>query len=156
MAVDMSRLTKARQLWPKQTASLATPVQTFYHAWEKCREVDQDATLGTIAGFTHSPNRYSVKQKCRDLTLLRTPLPFSVSSVPPLSEDDVAVNFGDVATPHRRGGDSDSESVWSTPSSDMAVEYKRLCLKMRWCGFVLKNAYKCVSVLQRQCYFSKK
>jgi hypothetical protein len=52
MAVDMNRLTKARQLWPKQTANLAAPVQAFYHAWEQCREADQDAALETIEGFT--------------------------------------------------------------------------------------------------------
>jgi hypothetical protein len=41
-----------------------------------------------------------------------------MSSVPPLSEEDVAVFFGGVVTPHRRGGDSDNDSVRSTLSSD--------------------------------------
>jgi hypothetical protein len=118
MAVDMSRLTKARQLWPKQTTNLAAPVQAFYHAWEQCREADQDAALETIAGFTRSPGRYSTKQKCRDLTLLRTPLPSSAGPVPPLSDEDVAVFFGGVVTPHRLGVDSDNDSIRSTPSSD--------------------------------------
>ena len=118
MAVVMSRLTNARQLWPKQTANLAAPVQAFYHAWEQCRETDQDAALGTIAGFTRSPGRYSTKQKCRDLTLLRTPLPSSAGPVPPFSDEDVAVFFGGVVTPHRLGVDSDNDSVRSTPSSD--------------------------------------
>jgi hypothetical protein len=118
MAVDMSRLTKARQLWPKQTASLPASVQAFYTAWEQCREADQDAALETIPGFTRSPGRYSAKQKCRDLTLLRTPSPSSAGPVPHLSEDDVAVFFGGVVTPYRLGGDSDNDSVRSTPSSD--------------------------------------
>ncbi len=116
--MDMSRLTKARQLWPKQTASLPASVQAFYHAWEQCRKADQDAALGTIPGFTRSPGRYSAKQKCRDLTLMRTPLPSSAGHVPPLSEDDVAVFFGGVVIPHLSGGDSDNDSLRSIPSSD--------------------------------------
>ena len=88
MAVDMSRLTKTRQLWRKQTANLAAPVQAFYHAWEQCREVDQDAALRLIEGLTRSPGRYSTKQKCRDLTILRSPLSSSMSSIPPISAED--------------------------------------------------------------------
>ena len=138
MAVDMSRLTKARQLWPKQTANLAAPVQAFYHAWEQCREADQDAALGTIAGFTRSPGLYRAKQKCRDLTLLRTPLPSSAGPVPPLSDEDVAVFFGGVVTPHRLGGDSDNDSVRSTPSSDERLN-------------VLKSSLsKCLETIARQ------
>ena len=103
MAVDMNRLTKARQLWPKNTVNLPAPVQAVFHAWEQCREADQDAALDLIEGFTRSPGRYSAKQKCRDLTLLRSPLPVSMSSVPPLSEDGVAVFSGRAVTPHHRG-----------------------------------------------------
>ena len=82
-----------------------------FHAWEQCREADQDVALGLIEGLTRSPGRYSTKQKCRDLTLLRSPLPSSMSSVPPLSADDLSVFFGAEVTPSRRGGDSDNESV---------------------------------------------
>jgi hypothetical protein len=111
MAVDMNRLTKARQLWQKNTANLPAAVQAVFHAWEQCREADQDVALGLIEGLTRSPGRYSTKQKCRDLTLLRSPLPSSMSSAPPLSADDLSVFFGAEVTPSRRGGDSDNESV---------------------------------------------
>ena len=118
MAVDMCRLTQARQKWPKQTASLAAPVQAYYHAWEQCSAADQDAALARIEGLTRSPGRYSAKQKCRDLTLLLSPLPTSVHPAPPLTEDDVAVFFGDMGTPHRRGENFDTDSIRSTPSSE--------------------------------------
>ncbi len=101
-----------------KTNRLAAPVQAFYHAWEQCREADQDAALETIQGLTRSPGRYSDKQKCRDLTLLRTPLPSSLDPIPHPSEDDVAVFFGGVVKPHRPGGDSDNESIRSPPLSD--------------------------------------
>jgi hypothetical protein len=136
--MDMSRLTKARQKWPKQTASLAAPVQAFCHAWEQCREADQDAALNLIEGFTRSPGRYSAKQKCRDLTLLRSPLQTSVHPVPPLSEDDVAVFFGDMGTPHRRGVDSDNDSIRSTPSSDERMTSMEVSLN------------KCLDTIARQ------
>jgi hypothetical protein len=136
--VDMNRLTKARQLWPKNTASLSAPVQAFYHAWEQCREVDQDAALGLIEGPTRSPGPYSTKQKCQNLTLLRPPLPSSMSSIPPLSADDVAVFFDVDVTPSRRGGDSDNESVRSTPSSDERLNSMELSLS------------KCLDTIARQ------
>ncbi len=83
---------------------VAAPVQAFYHAWEQCREADQEAALETIEGFTRSPGRYSTKQKCRDLTLMRSPLPSSMSSVPPLSEEDVAGNAAPARMDAVRGG----------------------------------------------------
>ena len=138
MAVDMSRLTKARQLWPKNTASLSAPVQAVFHAWEQCREADQDAALRLIEGLTRSPGRYSTKQKCQDLTLLLSPLPSSMSSIPPLSAEDVAVFFGGEVMPSRRGGDSDNESVRSTPSSDERLNSMELSLS------------KCLDTIARQ------
>jgi hypothetical protein len=138
MAVDMNRLTKARQLWPKNTANLPAAVQAVFHAWEQCREADQDVALGLIEGLTRSPGRYSTKQKCRDLTLLRSPLPSSMSSAPPLSAEDLSVFLGTEVTPSRRGGDSDNDSVRSTPSSDERLNSMELSLS------------KCLDTIARQ------
>ena len=138
MAVDMNRLTKARQLWPKNTANLPAPVQAIFQAWEQCREADQDEALRLIEGLTRSPGRYSAKQKCRDLTLLRSPLPSSMSSIPPLSAEDVAVFFGNEVTPSRRSGDSDNDSIRSTPSSDERLNSMELSLS------------KCLDTIARQ------
>ena len=116
MAVDVENLPAARQRWPRATASLSAPVKAVFQAWEQCLEREQDEALEQIAGFTRPPGRFTAKQKCRDLTLLRSPLPSTMRSVPPLSDADVADFFGRAVTPHR--DESDSESVRSTPSED--------------------------------------
>ncbi len=110
MAVDMENLSEARQRWPRSTASLSAPVKAVFQAWEQCLDHEQDEALERIDGFTRPPGRFTSKQKCRDLTLLRSPLPSTMRSVPTLSEADVADFFGRVVTPHREG-ESDSESV---------------------------------------------
>ena len=117
MAVDLENLSAARQRWSRSTASLSAPVKAVFQAWEQCLDREQDEALERIEGFTRPPGRFTAKQKCRDLTLLRSPLPSTMRSVHPLSEADVADFFGRVVTPHREG-ESDSESVRSTPSED--------------------------------------
>ena len=88
-------------------------------AWEQCSEQERDEALARVEGFTKSPGRFLSKQKSRDLTLLRSPLPPSSAAVPTLTDDDVSVFFDRVVTPARRlDGESDNESVRSTPSED--------------------------------------
>ena len=114
----VDNLAKARQRWPKQATNLPSPVQAVFDAWEQCEETQLDEALEQIEGFTRPPGRFSVKQKCRDLTLLLSPFPSAMSAVPPLTEADVSVFFGQVVTPRDRPTESDSESVRSTPSED--------------------------------------
>ena len=114
----VDNLAKARQRWPKRANNLPSPVQAVFDAWEQCEETQLDEALEQIEGFTRPPGRFSVKQKCRDLTLLLSPLPSAMSAVPPLTEADVSVFFGQVVTPRDRPTESDSESVRSTPSED--------------------------------------
>ena len=88
-------------------------------AWEQCSEQERDEALARVEGFTKSPGRFLSKQKSRDLTLLRSPLPPSSAAVQTLTDDDVSVFFDRVVTPARRlDGESDNESVRSTPSED--------------------------------------
>jgi hypothetical protein len=61
-----------------------------------------------------------------------------MSSIPPLSDEDVAVFFGGDVTPSWRGGDSDNESVRSTPSSDERSSSMELSLS------------KCLDTIERQ------
>jgi hypothetical protein len=61
-----------------------------------------------------------------------------MSAVPPLSEEDVAVVFGCVVTPHRRGDDSDNESVRSNLLSDERLNLMESSLK------------KCLDTIARQ------
>jgi hypothetical protein len=75
-------------------------------AWEQCDEQERDEALAQIEGFTKPPGRFLVKQKCRDLTLLRSPLPTSSAAAPPLTDADVFLFFGRAVTP--RAGDAES------------------------------------------------
>jgi hypothetical protein len=93
MPSDMNSLAFARQRWPKNTNSLAAPVRAVFNAWDRCRETDQDDALELIDGFTRPSGRSTAKQKCRDLTLMRSPLPSSAPNVSPLSGEEVAVFF---------------------------------------------------------------
>ncbi len=87
-------------------------------AWEQCDEQERDEALAQIEGFTKPPGRFLAKQKCRDLTLLRSPLPSSSAVVPVLTDADVSPFFGGAVTPRAGDDASDSESVRSTPSED--------------------------------------
>ena len=88
-------------------------------AWEQCGEQERDDALARVEGFTKPPGRFLSKQKSRDLTLLRSPLPPSSAAVPTLTDADVSVFFDRVVTPARRvDGESDTDSVRSTPSED--------------------------------------
>ena len=124
MPSDMNSLVIARQRWPKNTNGLAAPVRAVFNAWERCRETDQDEALELIDGFTRPPGRFTAKQKCRDLTLLRSPLPSSAKNVSPLSEEDVAVFFdgapppGLQNTPRAREDESDTSSIRSSQADD--------------------------------------
>jgi hypothetical protein len=121
MVVDMENLSAARQRLPRSTASLSAPVEAVFQAWEQCLDREQDEALERIEGFTCPPCRFTSKQKCQDLTLLRSPLTSTMRSVPTLSEADVTDFFGRVVTFHREG-ESDSESVRSTPSRMHSME----------------------------------
>jgi hypothetical protein len=118
MSNSVDGLAKVRTRWPWRPADLPAEVRGVFEAWEQCREREFDEALGRIDGFFKPPERFSNKQKCRDLTLLRSPLPPSITSVTPLSESDVSVFFGRVVTPSVKQDDSDGDSVRSSPSED--------------------------------------
>jgi hypothetical protein len=73
--------------------------------------------LNRIDGFFKPPGRFTSKQKCSDLTLLRSLLPDSITSVTPLSRSDVAVFFQDGHP--REEEHSDTTSVRSSPDDRM-------------------------------------
>jgi hypothetical protein len=118
MSISLDGLAEARSRWPKRLADLPAEVQGVLPAWEQCQEGELDDALRRIDGFFKPPGRFSIKQKCRDLTLLRSPLPSSITNVAPLSEADVSAFFGLVVNPSIRRSDSDGESVRSSPSED--------------------------------------
>ncbi len=68
-----------------------------------------DAALERIDGYTRPPGRMTPRVKCRDLTLLRSPLPASCT-VQPLSEADVTTFFTAPPGVSRDGHDFDSET----------------------------------------------
>ena len=118
MPIDMNKLITARQRWPKRTDTLPASVQAVFEAWEQCGDQERDEALAQIEGFTKPPGRFLAKQKCRDLTLMRSPLPNSAAIVPALTDADVSLFFGNTVTPVSHETESDSESVRSTPSED--------------------------------------
>jgi hypothetical protein len=122
MVVDMNLMTAARQCWPPRESQLPEQVRAVFNAWEMCHTSELDGALAKIEGFTNPPGRFGTKQKCRDLTLLRSPLPASIQSVSPLPESALVEFFGTEGTPHppdkRDREGSDDGSVRSTPSSD--------------------------------------
>jgi hypothetical protein len=111
MVVDMNLMAAARQRWPQRTSQLPEPVRAVFNAWEMYHASELDGALANIEGFTKPPGRFGTKQKCRDLTLLGSPLPASILDF-----------FGTEGTPHppdkRDKEGSDEDSVRSTPSSD--------------------------------------
>ena len=120
MSFDLTGLPSARKRWPKRHDTLPAAVQTVYDAWDNCLEQQQDDALSLIAGFSKPPGRFTSKQKSRDLTLLRSPLPTGIT-VHPLFAEDVAVFFGgsvppSAVTPQGGGSGSDGDSVRSIPS----------------------------------------
>jgi hypothetical protein len=118
MPVDMNKLGTARQRWPKRMDTLPASVQAVFAAWEQCGEQECDDALAQIEGFTKPPGRFSVKHKCRDLTLMRSPLPPAAPNVPALTLADVSIFFGTSVPAVSRGTDSESESGRSTSSDD--------------------------------------
>jgi hypothetical protein len=118
MSNSLDGLAEARARWPRKPADLPAEVWGVFEAWERCREAELDEALGRIERFFKPPGRFSSKQKCRDLTLLRSPLPPSITSVNHLSEADVSTFFGRMVTPSVRRSDSDGDSVRSSPSED--------------------------------------
>ena len=124
MSSDMNSLAFARQRWPKNTNSLTAPVRAVFNAWERCRDTDQDEALELIDGFTRPSGRFTAKQKCRDLTLMRSPLPSSATNVSPLSDEDVAVFFEGAppsrnqGTPRNKEDESDTSSIRSSQADD--------------------------------------
>ncbi len=100
MSFDLTGLPSARKRWPKRHDTLPAAVQTVFEAWDNCLEQQQDDALSLIEGFAKPPGRFTSKQKSRDLTLLRSPLPSGIS-VHPLSAEDVAVFFGETPPPIR-------------------------------------------------------
>ena len=128
MPSDMTGLALARQRWPKHPNGLSAPVRAVFTAWEQCQEGEQDEALDQIDGFTRPPGRFTSKQKCRDLTLLRSPLPSSSTDVPILSDEDVSIFFdtvspGTSSTPRdaprdRDAEESDTSSIRSSHADD--------------------------------------
>ena len=118
MPIDMNKLVTARQRWPKRTDTLPASVQAVFGAWEQCGDKERDEALAQIEGFTKPPGRFLAKQKCRDLTLMRSPLSNAAATVPALTAADVSILFGNTVTPASNEAESDSESVRSTPSED--------------------------------------
>jgi hypothetical protein len=119
MPSDMNVLAIARQRWPKHPNGLSAPVRAVFTAWEQCQAAEQDGALDQIDGFTRPPGRFTAKQKCRDLALLRFPLPSSATDVPPLSDEDISVFFDGVPpenpiTPRDKDGESDTSSIRSS------------------------------------------
>jgi hypothetical protein len=139
MSNSVDGLAEARTRWPRRPAVLPAEVQGVFvfEAWEQCREGELDEALGRIDGFFKPPGRFSSKQKCRDLTLLRSPLPPSITSVTPLSEADVSAFFGQVVTPSARRVDSDGDSARSSPSEDRISTME-------------SNLAKCLDTITRQ------
>jgi hypothetical protein len=79
--------------------------------------------LDQIDGFTRPPGRFTAKQKCRDLTLLRSPLPSSATAVPLLSDEDMpdffdGVPWGSPITPRDKDKESDTSSIRSSPADE--------------------------------------
>ncbi len=99
----MNKLVTARQRWPKHIDTLPPSVQAVFAAWEQCGEQECDDALAQIEDFTKPPGRFLVKQKCRDLTLMRSPLPSSAPPVPALTPSDVSIFFGTSVPPGSRG-----------------------------------------------------
>ncbi len=114
----MNKLVTARQRWPKRMDNLPSSVQAVFAAWEQCGEHELDEALVQIEGFLKPSGRFLAKQKCRDLTLMQSPLPASVTDVPALTPADVSIFFGTTVPPPSQESESDSESVRSTPSED--------------------------------------
>ena len=127
MSFDLTGLPSARKRWPRRHDTLPAAVQTVFEAWDNCLEQQQDDALSLIEGYDKPPGRFSSKQKSRDLTLLRSPLPSGIS-VQPLSTDDVAFFFGEtppppLVTPRGGGSVSDADSnrspsVRASPADD--------------------------------------
>jgi hypothetical protein len=137
MSILIQGLAEARNRWPKRSSDLPAEVRGVFEAWEQCREGELDVALGFIDGFFKPPGRFSSKQKCRDLTLLRSPLLSSITSVTPLSEADVSAFFGRAVTPSAQQRDSDVDSVRSSPSEDRMTTME-------------SNLAKCLDTIARQ------
>ena len=137
MSISVDGLAEARTRWPQKPAELSAEVRGVFEAWAQCRERELDEALGRIDGFVRPPGRFGSKQKCRDLTLLRSPLPPSITSVAPLSEADVSTFFDRVVTPSAQRGDSDGDSVRSSPSEDRMSTMEN-------------NLAKCLDTIARQ------
>ena len=126
MVVDMNLMTAARQRWPTKEDKLPTQVRAVFDAWSMCHASELDGALAKFEGFTKPPGRVGTKQKCRDLTLLRSPLPASITTVSHLPESALVEFFGPEGTPGspERSPDrgdkegSDVGSFRSTPSSE--------------------------------------
>ncbi len=121
----------------KRLAELPPEVRGVYSAWERCREGELDDALSRINGFFKPPGRFSTKQKCRNLTLLRSPLPSSITSVVPLSEEGVSAFVGHEVTPTTKQRDFDMDSVHSSPSEDHMTSME-------------SNLAKCLETIARQ------
>jgi hypothetical protein len=102
MSNSLDGFAEARVRWPRKPADLPAEVRGVLEAWEQCREAELDEALGRIDGFFKPQGRFSSKHKRRDLTLLRSPLPPSITSVTHLSAADVSAFFGRVVTPSVR------------------------------------------------------
>ena len=137
MSISVNGLAEARNRWPRKSSELPAEVRGVFEAWEQCRDGELDEALGRIDGFFRPPGRFSSKQKCRDLTLLRSPLPPSITSVTPLLEADVAAFFGRAVTPLVTHRDSDVDSVRSSPSEDRMTTME-------------SNLAKCLDTIARQ------
>ena len=87
--ITTDELNAFRVKWPEDVNDLPAEAQAVFAAWNKCSANDVKRALDGTAGFDRPPAPYQKAAKCRDLTLLRTPLPRSIRGLPPLSVTQV-------------------------------------------------------------------
>ena len=89
---------RARDRWPDDLTNLPPHVQAVYQTWLPLR---LQALEAASSGLTPSrtPGRYFKRHHARDLTLLRTPFPATVTNPPALLTDQQLADFAGEVTP---------------------------------------------------------
>ena len=89
MTITTSELDDLRAKWPEDVNNLPVEAQAVFAAWSRCSANDVKRALGGVDGFGRPPAPHQKAIKCRDLALLRTPLPRSIRGVTPLAAQQV-------------------------------------------------------------------
>jgi hypothetical protein len=89
MTITTSELDDLRAKWPEDVNNLPAEAQAVFAAWSRCSANDVKRALDGVEGFGRPPAPYQKAAKCRDLTLLCTPLPRSIRGVTPLAAPQV-------------------------------------------------------------------